>query len=218
MKIKLYRIFNDWQYEGVIWLFSDPHFNDEDCLLMDKNWISPDEQVKRINRKVGKKDTVVFLGDIGDVSYIKKIKGNKVLIKGNHDSGTTNYLRKENYVPVENETREELRKKYPDFVCVTNLRIGKVAYLDNHLFDEVYEGPLFISPTILLSHEPIDLPFGINIHGHNHSGNLECVKKDSIQINITSNLRDYEPLRLDELINGVKVKTIHQKTIDSIKK
>lgn len=87
----LYDKFKHWSASGAVYIISDTHFCDEDCPLMDKKWISPDEQVKIINQKVSNKDTLIHLGDVGDVRYISKIRGYKVLIKGNHDSGSKKY-------------------------------------------------------------------------------------------------------------------------------
>lgn len=76
---------------GTIWFYSDPHFSDEEMVHLRKNYIGDEEQVKAINKKVGKNDTIIFLGDIGNVEWIKKIRGYKVLIMGNHDAGASNY-------------------------------------------------------------------------------------------------------------------------------
>ena len=44
-------------------------------------------------------------------------------------------------------------------------------YTDNHLFDEVYTGPLVIGEKIILSHEPLpNIDWALNLHGHNHNG------------------------------------------------
>lgn len=87
----LYDIFKHYYHGGSIYLYSDPHFADEEMKYLRKNYIGDDEQVKRIRSKVGKADTIIFLGDIGDIEYIKKLRGYKVLIKGNHDVGDTEY-------------------------------------------------------------------------------------------------------------------------------
>lgn len=82
-----------WCHEGgTIWLYSDPHFNDEEMKYIRKNYIGDEEQIKRINSKVGKNDVIIFLGDIGNLEYIKHIRGYKVCIVGNHDTGLTKYL------------------------------------------------------------------------------------------------------------------------------
>ena len=87
----LYKCFQHWSANGAVWLYSDPHFGDSDCKLMDPNWPDPDEQVKRINAKVGRKDTLILLGDVGDIEYAAKLRGYKVLICGNHDMGHSKY-------------------------------------------------------------------------------------------------------------------------------
>lgn len=137
--IDLYPCFKHLVIYNTIWIYSDPHFNDEDAALYRRDYIGDDEQVKRINSKVGKKDVIFILGDIGDVEYVKKIKGYKILVMGNHDRGKSYYQRK------------------------------IVDGVDNHLFDEVYSGVVVLNEKLLLSHEPVSgLPFIFNIHGHNH--------------------------------------------------
>lgn len=81
----LYDCFKHWVKNGSLFILSDPHFCDEDCHKMDRNWIAPDEHVAIINKTAHKNDTLILLGDLGDPEYIKKIKANIVLITGNHD-------------------------------------------------------------------------------------------------------------------------------------
>lgn len=81
----LYDCFKHWAANGSVGVLSDPHFCDEDCKKMDRNWIDPDEHVNMINKKWHKNDTLLLLGDLGDPEYVKKIKAKKVLITGNHD-------------------------------------------------------------------------------------------------------------------------------------
>lgn len=81
----LYDCFKHWVKNGSLYIYSDPHFGDEDCHKMDKNWIPPDEQVALINKVCHKNDTLLLLGDLGDPEYVKQIKANKVLVTGNHD-------------------------------------------------------------------------------------------------------------------------------------
>lgn len=170
----LYEKFQPWSDGGSVWLISDPHFNDSDCKHMDPNWPEPKEYVKGINECIYKNDTLICLGDCGDPKYFDWIKCRyKVLITGNHDSGTTKY------------------KKY---------------------FDEVYNGPLIIAQKIILSHEPVFVPWAVNIHGHNHEGVL--IKN---HINIAANVVNYKPINLKDVIkSGVlnQVDSIHRITIE----
>ena len=139
MKIDLYPCFEHLKQFNNIWLYSDPHFSDENMPRVRENYITDEEQIKRINSKVGKKDVIVILGDIGNVECIKRIKGYKTLVMGNHDGGKSNYQRK------------------------------IIDGVDNQLFDEVYTGFVTLNDKILLSHEPAKVSYIFNIHGHVHS-------------------------------------------------
>ena len=93
----LYKIFQHWSKNGSVYLYSDPHFGDWESytfrgLTTNKTKEELDQfQVDNINKVVHKSDTIVFLGDMGDPSLLKKIKGYKVLITGNHDKGSSIY-------------------------------------------------------------------------------------------------------------------------------
>ena len=240
---QLYKKFQDWSAKGSVWVYSDPHFGDSDCKIMDPNWITPEEQVKKINDKVKKGDTLIILGDIGNLEYIKRIKaGYKILISGNHDVGLTNYKK-----TVTHEIKEIFAKcvdeeKYEIDVAIERKSFHKYLYekypyakiniqeryefhspfhffdatIDDNLFDEVYGGPLFIGEKILLSHEPIDIPFALNIHGHTHA-RVGYEFHDLNHFNVCSNTVGFEPQNLSEIIKAgflKRVETIHRLTID----
>lgn len=156
----LYNIFQKWSKNGSIYLIGDLHFNDGCCLEIDGNWPSPENHIKLINKIVGKNDTFICLGDVGDPALISKINGYKILITGNHDKGKSNYK----------------------------------------MFDEVYDGPLFISKKIVLSHEPVDVAFALNIHGHQHNDVYFDERKNN-SINLAANVIDYKPQSLQCIIN-----------------
>jgi calcineurin-like phosphoesterase family protein len=140
-----------------------------------KNYIGDLEQVASINAKVGKKDTLIILGDIGNIEMVKRLRGHKVLVMGNHDRGSTLY---------------------------------------EECFDEVYEGPVFIAERLLLSHEPIALPFAFNIHGHDHAGREA---EGKAHLNVCAENIDYTPVNLTRLLKrGLlkDVESIHRVTID----
>lgn len=214
MKVLLYKPFENWYHGGNIFLYSDPHFADEEMKSIRANYISDEEQIKRINSKVGKNDTIIFLGDIGDVEWIKKVKGYKVLIKGNHDKGESNYER----------VREEVKcfdssKLTRSDVAIGDLQKGfSIRIEDNKLFDEVYRGSLTINDKIILSHQPRPtLPYEFNIHGHVH-GLDGC--EDEHHFNCCAERINYTPVRLDEIVtlkNVNKIKTIHRYYTDIAK-
>ena len=244
---QLYENFQRWSDGGTVWLYSDPHFDDADCKAISTEWPSPEEQIAKINKKVHKGDTLIILGDIGNPEYIKRIKaGYKILIAGNHDAGLTNYKKtvtheiKEIFAECVDEEKYEIdvaieRKSFHKYLYekypYAKINIQERyefhspfhffdATIDNNLFDEVYGGPLFISDKILLSHEPIDIPFGLNIHGHVHDG-LGGLSKDNSKYNVCSNCINYEPQNLSEIIKSGCLKnrdTIHRLTIDKATK
>ena len=81
----LYPIFFHWASTGSVYIISDTHFNDPDCFLMDKDWLSPLQHMEKIKAKVKKNDTLIHLGDVGEPAYLDDLKCYKVLITGNHD-------------------------------------------------------------------------------------------------------------------------------------
>lgn len=83
----LYEPFRHWSDGGSVYILSDLHFSDSDCKLMDPNWITPEEQLDIINGMVGKGDTFVCLGDVGDPKFVPMIKARKkILVLENHDA------------------------------------------------------------------------------------------------------------------------------------
>ena len=220
---QLYEKFQHWSAKGSVWIYSDPHFSDAE--LIKYNRITDEEQIKRINSKVGKNDTIIILGDVGNIEWVRKIKGYKVLIMGNHDLGRSNYIRVKDRITFmeKDRDRDKINKvcatQYPGWqTAIEEAQLSDktvyVAYLDNKLFDEVYEGPLFVGEKLLLSHEPINYPYGLNLHGHCHAGKFE----NTHAFNFCSNVINYTPVSLKEILNSgalKKVDDIHRVTIDN---
>ena len=69
----LYDIFAHWHAQGTVWLYSDPHFGDKELAAGVINRPTDEEQIRLINSKVGKKDTLIILGDFGDIEFAKKV-------------------------------------------------------------------------------------------------------------------------------------------------
>ena len=220
----LYKIFDHWHKEGALFIYSDPHFNDAD-LIAGIERPDAEELVKLINSKVGRKDTIIILGDIVDIEPVKKIRGYKVLIMGNHDSGRTNYERKTWSMKFDKEQYQrdeamlEMQRMYPG--CRYTISEGYQLHspfeywevvADNQLFDEVYEGPLMIGEKLILSHEPIDVPWAFNIHGHDHVG-----YKRKNHMNVCADAIGYIPVNMNQFMKSgamAHVETIHRDTID----
>jgi calcineurin-like phosphoesterase family protein len=174
----IYKIFEDKWGGQTTWLISDTHFGDKELRAGMPGRPTDEELIKKINARVGRKDTLIHLGDVGDIELARQLRGYKVLIMGNHDAGKTIY---------------------------------------EEVFDEVYSGPLMIGEKILLSHEPIDVPWAMNIHGHNHTGK----KLGPGHLNVCADVIDYDPLNFNQLLKyGLtsKVEDIHRQTIDTATK
>ena len=222
----LYENFKFWSEGGSVWIISDTHFDDPDCKLMDENWVSPQEQVKIINRMVNKNDTLICLGDCGNTDYFKQINADyKILIKGNHDGGSEKYKRDIFYEYYSDrhtidEIKSIIAEKYPSFKyrIEEDYELLSPTYkvtLDNGLFDEVYDGPLFISKKLLLSHEPIlgNPNCFFNIHGHEHNGTMYSENG----LNVAANVCKYKPINLKQIIKDghlSKIKDIHRIIVD----
>lgn len=224
----LYKPFQKWSEKGTIWVFSDPHFEDEDLVNVYEDRPSADELVRRINSKVGKYDTLICLGDVGALSYVPFLRGYKVLVMGNHDAGRTLYERqkvwrkfdKDKYTKT--EALSEMKRRHPD--CECSIKRGNEpnslfdyweVCADNRLFDEVYEGPVMISPKLVLSHEPIDCAgWAFNLHGHIHA---RSHKNDECHYNVCADCHNYLPLNLNRFLKSgalSKISSIHRQTID----
>ena len=233
----LYKLFDHWHTNGTVWLVSDTHFNDQELYIGTKHVMreNASDYVKLINSKVGKNDTLIHLGDVGDINAVRSIKGYKVLVMGNHDSGRRNherYIYKEKFDSKEYtkpQILEIMQEKYP-YCCITIS--GEyydtqhepfsyyLAFADNCLFDEIYEGPLVISEKLILSHEPIQgLVSMMNIHGHVHEFNY---KNDKYHYNICPDATGhFEPINFNRLVKeGVAshINSIHRQTIDNATK
>lgn len=151
----LYNGFKPFYEGGDVFFYADPHFGDLDAQKWRNDGITDAEQVARINMTVGKQGTLFILGDIGDPTWLSKIRGTIVLVLGNHDKGASTYY--------------------------------EYTYPEN-----IFEGPVFIGPKILVSHEPFMAPFYLNLHGHMHG----FPQFDEHSINLCAELINYTPISM----------------------
>ena len=222
----LYKIFDHWHEEGTLWICSDPHFGDDELTTGIPNRPTAAEIVQRINAKCGRKDTLICLGDVGDVEYVRKLRAKrKILIMGNHDAGRTNYERQvttqlfAKILYTKEQALENMKTMYPN--CRYTIDEGYSFHspfefwevkADNMLFDEVYEGPLMIAEKLILSHEPVDVPWAYNIHGHDHQGH-----KRKNHTNVCVDITGYQPINMNQWMKSgamAHVETIHRDAID----
>lgn len=225
----LYDNFKHWHISGTVWVISDTHFGDKELAAGIPGRPDDETLVKLINSKVGKNDTLIHLGDCGDISFIQKLKGYKILIAGNHDAGHTHYKRKvhneEFELPFDKkEAINIMREKYPNSKITIeesdmSFRPFSMpywdAYADNCLFFEIYEGPVMIGPKLILSHEPVNVPWAFNLHGHIHDPKH---KNDSHHFNCNLDTTGYCPINLNQWMKQgylSRIEDIHRQTINT---
>ena len=109
-----------------------------------------------------------------------------------------------------------------DIECAKQLKGYKVLICGNHdagatnykeIFDEVYTGALIIGEKLLLSHEPIDVKWIFNLHGHNHLG----AKIDKYHLNVCADVIGYTPINFNQFLKSgalSKIQTIRRSVID----
>lgn len=226
----LYPPFQHWGASGTTWIISDTHFNDPDLIHVYADRPSAEEQVKRINAKCGRADTLIILGDVGDISYVRQLRAKyKILVMGNHDSGASNYKRQifrerfDKGLFQKHEALDEMKRLYPDcsysisdsYDFLDNVPCWEVS-ADNKLFDEVYSGVVVIGEKLMLSHEPIKgCDWCMNIHGHDHS---RSHKNDKYHFNVNADVIGYEPINFNKFMKEghlANIVSIHRDTIDN---
>lgn len=226
----LYPPFQHWGASGTTWIISDTHFDDPDLIHAYADRPSAEEQVKHINAKCGRADTLIILGDVGDVSYVRQLRAKyKILVMGNHDAGASNYQRQifrekfDKGLFQKHEALDEMKRLYPDcaysisdsYDFLDNVPCWEVS-ADNRLFDEVYTGVLVIGEKLMLSHEPIKgCDWCMNIHGHDHS---RSHKNDIYHFNVNADVIGYDPINFNKFMKEghlAHIVSIHRDTIDN---
>lgn len=181
-----------------IFFTSDLHFGHENVIRFDNRPFNTveemdEEMIKRWNTKVGKGDIVYVLGDFiwkaatnEAVSIIRRLNGQIILIKGNHDRFLHNAAAKKALAGI---------KDYDD-ICVT-LEDGTTRRcILSHYFIPFYNGHRYQA---------------IHLHGHSH-----LTEEAAEEVRITTELNEkgydlkiynvgcmywnYTPVTLDEIL------------------
>lgn len=181
-----------------IFFTSDLHFGHENVIRFDNRPFNTveemdEEMIKRWNAKVGKGDIVYVLGDFiwkaatnEAVSIIRRLNGQIILIKGNHDRFLHNAAAKKALAGI---------KDYDD-ICVT-LEDGTTRRcILSHYFIPFYNGHRYQA---------------IHLHGHSH-----FTEESAEEVRITTELNEkgydlkiynvgcmywnYTPVTLDEIL------------------
>ena len=198
---EIYPEFQHWGAKGSIYHLGDFHFNDPDTKLMNPNWIAPEEQVAILKSKITKNDTLIAHGDIGDPKYLKDLTCYKVLIKGNHDAGNSEY---EEYFDEIYKGALTISNK----IVLSHEPIVVFPYVTTYFHPEEDDGK-----------QPI---YMLNIHGHVHNGAPVWVDEFGVRhINVAADVVNYTPVNLKNIIKSGAISdvvTIHRATIDNATK
>ena len=183
---------------GKIFFTGDLHFGHENVIAFDHRPFRTVEEmdaelVRRWNAKVGKGDLVYVLGDMiwktyneDAASLIKRLNGQIILIKGNHDCFLHNAKAKAALAGL---------KDYDD-ICVTLEDGTKKRCILSHYFIPMYQGHRYQ---------------GIHLHAHSHFTDeadyevdfAEKLNAEGIRneiYNVGCMYWNYEPVTLDEIL------------------
>jgi len=170
--------------------------------------------VEKWNNNIGVNDTVLHLGDFafrGIDEITKRLNGNKILIRGNHDL---------------KNARTYIEAGWKDVIENIKIVIGNNTFDLTPKIDRYWNG-LFIeidNKTVLFSHYPIfnnnewdvkkygkitdlleeiftDVSGEINIHGHTHTKN--SIFSNSINVSL-EHCTSLSPIKISSLLGDVK--------------
>ena len=185
--------------EMRIFFTSDLHFGHENVLKFDERPFETveemdEELIRRWNNKVDKGDLVYVLGDLiwktannEALSIIKRLNGQIILIKGNHDRFIKNATAKNALAGL---------KDYDD-ICVALADGTTRRCILSHYFMPFYNGHRYNA---------------IHLHGHSHKteehylelGIIKAIKDNGYEpqiYNVGCMLWNYEPVTLDEILS-----------------
>lgn len=168
------------------WLTSDFHFGHHNVLKYDSRPFNTIEEmnetiVENWNKVVKKNHIVYLLGDISFLNkrltfeYLNRLRGQIVLVRGNHD----------------NIFNLSTIKKYSNGNIIDMTDISSV-YLNGELYI------LYHYPRQCMNQIHVGSPQWL-IHGHNHMG--ELINWEKKEINVCINKHNYFPINENELLN-----------------
>ncbi len=165
-----------------IFFTSDTHFSSERVIKLKLVPFENVEQmnyelVKRWNSDVSKDDIVYHLGDFGEYSYIKKLKGKVILILGNYE--------------IADMKKQKLSfKQFKEKL----ISMGFYDVIENNLKINIDDCEIY------LTHKPVDCNKEmINLFGHVHL--LKPVSKSGF--NVATTYFDFHPVSLQQMKNKI---------------
>lgn len=179
----------------MIYFTSDLHFNHQNVIDYCKRPFKSKEEmneelIKRWNSCVSLKDTVYVLGDLTLSSYkevgplIKRLNGNKILIKGNHD-----HFSNAQYESLGFTVYEELKLKL----------FGKTFRLSHYPYAKPWYKRLFAYKSELrfMDKRPPKIKGEWLLHGHSHVKYKISDNEDRIHVGVDA--WDFYPVSIKEI-------------------
>ena len=149
--------------------------------------------IKNINKKVGKRDTLYILGDVGFgsveeiVSLLKRINAKKILVEGNHDK---RYLKHQDFLDCFQSTHEILE-------------------ISDH------------QKKVVMFHYPMlswNRAFHGSIHLYGHVHNNKVPYEADNAFNVSLEMLGYAPMTLPEILELKQGRTIKERVCNFLKK
>lgn len=93
----------------MVYFIADTHFSEENIMMYENRPFKSvtemnEELIVRWNQVVSEDDVVYVLGDLGaanqEAFILEQLKGNKYLVKGNHDTKSNQYYRESGFQEV----------------------------------------------------------------------------------------------------------------------
>lgn len=173
-----------------IWFTSDLHFgHDREFIWKARGFESVEEMnkaiVERFNSKVQPEDTVYILGDImlGDNAvgeyYLSQLNGKKIIILGNHDTGTRKII----YDAYAKEVTFAKVIKYKK----KNIYLSHYPTLTGNMDDEPWHCVL-------------------NLHGHTHQVDNFTAGHENYMFHVGMDSHDCYPVHIDDVLAAIKNK------------
>ena len=180
----------------MLWFTSDLHLcHDREFVYKPRGCesISAEEEkiIENWNNKVSDDDTVYILGDLAlgedfDRIYdiLSKLKGNKILYRGNHDT----------------DRKLEFYKEHEDV-----FKLKRVEHADDPIKYKKYRFLPIHYPCLCFNLEAYPTETLINLFGHTHSKDL-FYNDIPYMYNVACDAHDCSPVSAEEIIEDIKSK------------
>jgi calcineurin-like phosphoesterase family protein len=189
-------------YNGTLnaktYFISDTHFNHKNIIKYCNRPFKDIEEmnntlIKNWNNTVTDYDTVYHLGDVALTNesemknLISKLKGKKILIRGNHDAKSMEFFKNVGFYAVTSETIK--LEQYKIILSHIPLDDTKIPEGYTNIHGHIHNNPLYqINPTTNEMEYPKEL------------------YSEKLHINVSVDVIDFKPISLEEILKKIKEK------------